>query len=250
MNFFFGRYDDFDSAMRAGLKYKDTGWNNPQLAHNVVDRRPVTLGDGRVSPADHFQPCHYAATFWLAKIIADSSRIVDLGGAGGASYEIFQAYCSLPSGAVWQVVDKPEMVDLGRKRHAALDSPALVFEERIDPAEPCDVLLVSGCIQYLEDPLGEADPANGLVEAFHTAPKHVLINKIPTRDGNDIWTLQNLGPTAVPYRVFSRETLFRYFQSRGYRLKDSWVVAEIGVEIPFHPQYSQSTISGLLFEQT
>ncbi len=250
MNFFFGAYQSFKMAADAARKYKPVGWDNAEIAHNVVDRPHIAPGAARPLAADSFQPCHYAATFWLSKIIDGSSRIVDLGGGGGTSYEIFEAYCGLPSGAAWQVVDEPAMVALGRARHAALGSRAIRFEDHIDPAETCDVLLISGCIQYLEDPLGEQTPGAGVIEAFAERPRHVLINKVPLRDGSDIWTLQNLGPTATPYRVFSQDDLLCYFESRGYRLKDSWVVAEIGVEIPFHPKYSISTMSGLLFERT
>ena len=91
-----------------------------------------------------------------------------------------------------------------------------------------DILFASGALQYLETPL------DAILACLPRRPPHLVLNKVPLSDGPEVWTIQSVGGAAlVPYHVMNREQFLGRMGRLGYRLLDSWTVAEYGARIPF-----------------
>jgi putative methyltransferase (TIGR04325 family) len=240
MNQFLGVYGSVEEAAATAVRLKALGWNEPGIAAVLVaDGAPDLFADR----SQLFQPCHYAAMFWISKRIGAGRQLVDLGGAGGISYELYTRYAELPPGARWHVVDFPELIQRGERRHAAARD-ILTFGSSLAAAPRCDILHTAGCLQYMKDPFGLAT-GSGILEEMTALPAHIIVNKLPLTDGASFVTLQNLLNSAVPYTVFNRDQVLSYFRRHGYRLADEWRVPELSVGIAFHPRHHVAEPRGL-----
>ena len=76
-------------------------------------------------------------------------------------------------------------------------------------------------------------------------PRHLLLSKLPLRDGPGFVTLQNGGPCFVPQRVFDRGRFLSDFAAIGYELIDSWEDHSLSCWIPFNPTPTVPTYTGL-----
>jgi putative methyltransferase (TIGR04325 family) len=235
MNQFFGVYRSFEEALAAAERFTAVGWNEPGIAGVLVSAAPFDpAASASWDGTQLFQPCHYAAMFWMGRRIRPDSQIVDLGGAGGISYEIHTRYSDLPPGTRWHVVDLPELVERGKLRHANT-ATALTFGSRLADAPACDILHTAGCLQYMENPFGFTN-GTGILEQMAAMPTDIIVNKIPLTNGRSFTTIQNLLQSASPYNVFNRADVLAYFRKHGYQLIDEWRVSEISVAIPFHSE--------------
>jgi putative methyltransferase (TIGR04325 family) len=240
MNLFFGLYDSFEDAERAAAEFNKVGWDDEGIAK-------VLVHENSDEPPQLFQTSQFAVMLWLSKLIKSGTGILDVGGAGGIFYEICMRYGLLAAPLRWHVVDVPEMVKRGIARHQRLNSSMISFGTNLVEAPASDIMLMLGVIQYLPDPLGEKGP--GILEAVKELPTHVVINKVPLIDDGEVWTLQNHVTSVMPYRLFSRRKFIEYFEAHGYRLRDRWLVPELNVDIPFHPERSLSVFEGVHFER-
>lgn len=238
MNLYFGVYNSYSEARENTPSYIPSGWNNENIAELLIGSKRSRIESGT------FQSAHYITLFWLLRLLRNNMQVIDYGGAGGISYELFTQYCNAPPGLKWHVVDVAASVERGKLRHNS--NTAISFGASLVEAPPSDFMLVSGCLQYVEDPLGQLH--DSIVDQLCRRPQFILINKIPLTERKDFWTLQNVGPSIVPYHVFCRDRLTSFFESKGYTLRDWWTVPEIGVDIPFHPRFRVPRNSGLLFE--
>jgi len=240
MNPFFGLYDSFEDAQRAATGLNKVGWNDEGIAQ-------VLVHEDTEEPPQLFQTSQFAVMLWLAKLLESGHSILDVGGAGGIFYEICSRYGLLSVPLRWHVVDVPEMVKRGIARHQRLNSSMISFGTELAEAPAADIMLMLGVLQYLPDPLGEKGP--GVLEAVKALPSHILINKVSLTDEGEVWTIQNYVTTATPYRFFSRRKFMAYFEAHGYRLRDRWLVPEISVAIPFHPDRTLPCLEGFHFER-
>jgi len=240
MNPFFGVYDSFEDAERAATGLNKVGWNDEGIAK-------VLVHDDDEGPPQPFQTSQFAVLLWLSRLLEAGHAILDVGGAGGVFYEICSRYGLLSVPLRWHVVDVPETVKRGIERHQRLKSSMISFGTDLVDAPPADIMLMLGVLQYLPDPLGEKGP--GVLEAVKALPAHILINKVSLTDDREMWTIQNCVTTAAPYRFFSREKFMAYFDAHGYRLRDRWLVPEISVTIPFHPERTLPCLEGFHFER-
>lgn len=246
MNQFFGVYRSVADASASAERLTRVGWNEPEIAGTLIPDAPYDPSSP--NKFGRFQPCHYPAMFWIDKRVRPGSKIIDLGGAGGISYELYTQYSALPPNARWQVVDLPELIERGKRRHAGTANEVLTFSSRLGDFLECDIFHTAGCVQYLDDPFGFFG-GRGLLEQMVDRPPHIIINKIPLTDGNPFVTLQNLLRSASPYHVFNRDEVLAYFRKHGYRLIDEWRVAELAIGIPFHAKLYMSELSGLYWSR-
>lgn len=240
MNPFFGLYDSFENAERAATAFNKVGWNDEGIAK-------VLVHENTEEPPQLFQTSQFAVLLWLSKLVRSGNAILDVGGAGGVFYEICSRYDLLSVPVRWHVVDVPEMVKRGIARHQRLKSPMISFGTDLLEAPASNIMLMLGVLQYLPDPLGEKGP--GILEAVKALPSNILINKVSLTDDGEVWTIQNHVTTAMPYRFFSRQKFMAYFEAHGYRLRDRWLVPEISVAIPFHPERTLPFLEGFHFER-
>lgn len=242
MNLMYGVFDSRGEAEAFVAGFGKAGWDDEALAKVLTEGSEPTAAE---QPPKVLQTSQFAVMLWLTKLLRPHGTVTDLGGAGGGFYELCARYGLLDPLRRWHVVDMPEVVKRGDERHAALKSSKISFGTDLEAAPPADILLALGCLQYMPDPLGERGP--GIVEAVGSSCEAILINKVPLIDGDDVWTAQNYVSAASPYRLFNRQKFLDYFERRGYRQLDRWVVPELTVEIPFHPERAMTELEGFCF---
>ena len=166
----------------------------------------------------------YPMIFWLSRLVHSHSGLFDLGGHVGTKYRAYRSYLDLPESFRWIVCDLPHIVDAGRRLSSEL--PNLQFTTDRKAANGSSVLIASGALQYADFDLGD------MLDELDSPPQHLLLNKVPTHDGPDIYTLENLHHTVVPYRIFNRQDFQKAIESRGYALVDKWMIHEHSVRVP------------------
>lgn len=191
--------------------------------------RPGTLGgyDHReVVDVAYREMCEvkhwdYPILFWLERLLATSSRIVDAGGHMGTKYRAFRSHLRLDRNVEWIVYDLPAMVRAGRELAREDRIEGLRFVDTLSEVPAADILLASGLLQYLDIPLSD------LLRALPRLPPHVLLNKVATRDGDSIYLLEDLSAAEVPYQVRDRREVPRTLTALGYAVVDEWTIPSL-----------------------
>ena len=106
-----------------------------------------------------------------------------------------------------------------------------------------DLILMSGCLQYIETPVVE------LLQQLPNCPDHLIINRTPLHPERSCVTLQNIGWMVSPYQTFCRGEFIAGIESLGYELVDAWFDRDHTCWIPFYPEYSIEAYSGLYFRR-
>ena len=203
-NVYRGVYASFDQA-RAAIG-NAAGYDSEAGSQLYRDRI------GTVLPED------YAVLFHLRPLVASVKSVYDFGGHIGLHFHAFRTKLELPPTLQWTVSDLPAVTREGESiaRSRGLDTQ-LHFKNGWDGLDGSDVCLSSGALQYLE-----AGALHTALAACSKPPKHVLLNKLPVRDGASFVTVQDVWVFKAPYTVFGRSELIVQMQSLGYALKDSW----------------------------
>lgn len=142
----------------------------------------------------------------LRTAVATGGRlnVIDFGGSLGSTYRQCRQFLNVVTSLRWSVVEQPHYVERGRAR---FQTDELRFhrdlEESAQEAAP-DVVLVSGVLQYLENPYRVLDESRAL------GARTILIDRTPWVGGpDDIITLQvvppEIFPARLPFRIFGRE---------------------------------------------
>jgi putative methyltransferase (TIGR04325 family) len=229
-NFQFGYYPSLTQAAAVIPFRFRSGWNNDASAQHYIDM--------------FSQPSAYAVLFWLSRLLRENTCVLDLGGGVGQTYHAYLRRTPLPNNVSWYVVDVAAAVELGRRRAIIDRSHGLSFETDIAQVPGPDILVSSGAIQFMGDPLP------GVLDALAALPGWIIINKLVLTQRPTYWTLHNIGTGMTTYQIFNETQFLRYFTDRGYVIRDRWAVPEISMEIPFHPEGFVPTATGLCFERT
>lgn len=178
----------------------------------------------------------YPVLYWLQRLAPIISCIVDAGGHTGVKYRAFARHLDLDR-IEWVVFDLPTMVSAGRAK-ARPEDRTLSFVDRIEDAPAAEVLLASGLLQYLDTPLVD------LVRRMRVLPEYILLNKVATRDGPAVVTLENFGLAEIPYQIRRRDEIPSALAELGYDIVDEWIIPSLAHEIPTHPELGRSTSRG------
>jgi putative methyltransferase (TIGR04325 family) len=226
-----GIYPTYEAALAAVPDSRQAGWNHENSARLWVDQiDPVKLST-------------YPIFFWLSQLFGENDALVDVGGSIGLTYYGYRRLGRLPSGATWTVVEVTKIAEQGALIAQAEGAATLKFVDQVTAAGRCDVLLSAGALQFMPTSLP------GLLESLPTAPRYILLNKLPITAGEDCWTLQNYGPAVTPHRLFNEDSFLQYFDTHGYRLRDRWAVQDLDCLIPFHPERFIKAFAGFVFER-
>jgi putative methyltransferase (TIGR04325 family) len=231
-----GVYRTFSEASSAIPRNYRIGFNQSVIHNDSVSKATANCEIGEFNPRD------YPILFWLKSIIENDSSIFDLGGSVGLGYYSYRKYITYPDNFSWIVQDVPEVVLAGKKLASQYDSPGLSYTIEFEDIEKADILLTCGTLQYLEPSLIE------LLQPLAVKPKHILINRIPSYDGQTYYTLQNIGFALTPYKIQNRSEFIKSLELIGYELIDSWHDNRTCV-IPFHPDRFVSGYHGFYFRQ-
>jgi putative methyltransferase (TIGR04325 family) len=176
---------------------------------------------------------------WLERLLPEINCLLDVGGHMGVKYRAFRERLGLDDrGLRWIIYDTPVMVRAGRERAAADGLHALAFIERLDDAPAVDLMLCSGLLQYLDIPFPD------LMRQLPTRPRHMILNKVATRDGKAVVMLENFGAAEVPYQIRDRVEFVSSVGALGYEIVDEWVLPQFAHVIEADPTLGASTSRG------
>jgi len=225
-----GIYRSYAEALADVPKTRLAGWDHDDSSTLWVDQiDPVKLST-------------YPVFFWLNRLLAEGSRVVDVGGSIGLTYYGYRRYAGLPKDATWTIVEVPKICAQGERIARREQAVNLRFVSRAAQAGAADLLLSAGALQFMPESIP------GLLESLPNVPRYLLLNKLPVTPGEDCWTLQNYGPAVTPNRLFNEGAFLDYFEKAGYRLRDRWAIEDLNCLIPFHPRRFIRHFSGFLFE--
>jgi putative methyltransferase (TIGR04325 family) len=180
----------------------------------------------------------YPVLFWLRRLAPLTRSLLDAGGHMGTKYRAFRSYLDLDDEIEWIVYDLPTMVRAGRERAKNDGLSRLRFIDSLAEAPDADVLLASGLLQYLDIPFGD------LLRELPAMPRHLLLNKVQTREGPSVVTLENFIHAEVPYQIRDRAAFVASLDALGYDIIDEWTIPSLSHEIRTHPHLGSSTSRG------
>jgi putative methyltransferase (TIGR04325 family) len=225
-----GVYRSYAEAIADVPPTRLAGWDHEESANLWLNQ------------IDPVRPSTYPVFFWLKHFYGENSALLDIGGSIGLTYYGYRRYCTMPANATWNVVEVPHIAARGAEIAQRECAVGLTFTSQIANVRHCDILLVAGALQFMENSVP------GLLESLPNKPRHLLLNKLPITPQEDCWTLQNYGPAVTPNRLFNEDMFLAYFASHGYRVRDRWAVQDIDCLIPFYPQRFIREFTGFLFE--
>lgn len=212
--------------MRAVRSSKLAGYNHPSVA-------PVTY-----ESMCQLALWDYPVLYWLTKLLPEAPRVLDAGGHMGTKYRAFRPHLA-EVGCEWWIYDLPAIVQAGRERAQADGLTKLQFVDDLSAVPECHILLASGLLQYLDVPF------QSLLTRLGHRPKHLLLNKVATRAGQSVFTLENFGHAEVPYQIRNYDELLTTLRSLRYEIVDTWEIAALSHVVPTHPELGASRSLGL-----
>jgi putative methyltransferase (TIGR04325 family) len=230
---FRGVYPSFAAAQASAPPSKPIGYDIPEAAAMYKERTR------QVYPSD------YPVMFWLERLWRAGARdVFDVGGHIGVSYYAYRRYLQYPQALTWTVMDVPAVVEEGRRWAAEQDRErSLRFTDRVEDLTDDDVLFASGSLQYLPDSLAER------LAATRRRPRALLLNLLPVHPTKYYYTLQSIGVSFCPYRIYARTSLLASLREAGYTLRDSWANPEKSCYVAFDDEHSLKGYAGFLFER-
>jgi putative methyltransferase (TIGR04325 family) len=192
--------------------------------------------------ADVIRESDYPALFYLAPIASRLKNVLDLGGNVGNLFYAYRDHLEFPDDLNWMVHDLPAIHLAGRKFAKDRNETRIHFVDDLSTAASADALLIFGALHYFE-----SLPA--IVKSLSALPKHILVNRSPCSDGEDIITVQDVGSYLVACKLHGFKTLFAEMEALGYVLRAKWPVYERKFRVPLYPESSSRTYSGFYLER-
>ena len=226
---FAGAYPTREAALAAIPKGERGGYRDPTAVEVSFEAM------ARVAPWD------YPVLFWLDRLGERKSRILDAGGHMGTKAMAFAPLLPALAGPEghWTVWDTPTVIGAALGAQAAGRVPRHVrFTDDLGNVEAMDILLCSGLLQYLDISLTD------LVTRLPERPAHIVLSKVATREGEEVVTLERIGPVRVPYRIRNRDAFEAELEELGYEMLDNWGAPELSHVIPTHPALGASVSRG------
>jgi len=194
-----GRYTSFDAALRAcgGAGYET------RSVVEVVARKTARLR--QELPTRSNRPALPLVESWIMLAVARAAigrsnvHVLDLGGACGAHMFRARAFFGDSLPLQWTIVETAEMISAARG-HGLEDGARYFssFDEAIAVAGKPDLLLCSGALQYVPDPMAMLD------SMLVAGAGHICITRVPVAvSGGGFYSVQrtrlsNNGPGAMP----------------------------------------------------
>ena len=227
---FIGAYPDFASATA----------HAPKGAPNTYDDDNVAPLNFELMSKVHIWD--YPILFWLSKLLGPGNHVLDAGGHFGTKYIAFEDLLVLKN-IRWSVHDLPAIIRAARAaQHNGEVPEALNFIDAVDDGGAADILLASGLLQYLDQPFAK------LVNSLPVPPKTILLNKVATREGPTVVTLEKIGPARLPYQIRNRAMFEAELVQMGYAIRDCWEIPSLARVIGTHPGLGPSKSLGYCLE--
>lgn len=203
-----GAFASAAEAAASAPPAQSTSYDQPQAAALYRDRI------GRLYTED------YPAIVWLRRALdSGARRVLDLGGHVGIAYHSYQKAMPYPEGLDWLVCDVPAVARAGAELAEVMRQPPgtrLAFTSDWSEADGRELLFSAGCLQYLEETLGQR------LAALKVRPRWLIVNLLPLHESQAFWTLQHIGAATLPYRIQRRDAFFAELHALGYQTVDTW----------------------------
>jgi putative methyltransferase (TIGR04325 family) len=228
-----GRFATFDAA-RAWLPA------TPGFVHERFTDEYVNERSKRIYTFD------YPVLVWLRHAFDQgAASILDVGGSIGNHFYAYQRYLSYPAQIQWTVFELPAFIQQGRDVALQRAAKPLHFTDALTPEVlSADIWIAAGVLEFMEfNQLGD------MLDQAARRPTHIIINKLPLWNRDDIVSTQNIGfGSFVPHRVYNRSTFVAALESRGYKLLDEWEVPDRSFTSLGAPEDCFECYSGLYFK--
>lgn len=207
------------------------GYGAPEILDRVLEAS-LAVYEGRAlheRDSVNFDRIDYSwpvlvGLLWSATRNAGSLRVIDLGGSLGTSYRQNRKFLAGLTDVSWAVVEQPTFVAAGRDH---FEDDALTFHETIAAASTTRprVGLVSGSLQYLEDPHG------ALADLTASGLAMLIVDRTPVHSGaDDRLTLQHVPPSIYPATypawLLSRSKLLEALSDLGWTVVEEFETLE------------------------
>jgi putative methyltransferase (TIGR04325 family) len=221
---YFGDYPTFDAAV---ADCTTDGYSNDQIVARVSEQTEEVkdrfsgqatsvLLDGRIMQ-------NLAATLLAISSGARATlSVLDFGGGLGIHHYQMSPFLAVQSKLSWLVCETEVMVREGNRRGR---SPGLQFVSSLDEAHgPFDLVLASGAIQYLPDPLETLARLAQLSD-------HLLLNRLPlVPSDRDRLTVHKVDPAiypaVIPTWFLSERRWFARLEALGFEVTMRWEVPQ------------------------
>ena len=228
---FTGAYKSYAEAVSNTRKSSLIGYDNDEIVS--VSQEAMT----QIASWD------YPVLFWLDRLLKPQAHILDAGGHVGTKFLAFRRLLDLRD-ISWTVYDLPALVRAGKKMLAEDASiKGLGFSDDLAAVAHVDILLASGLMQYLDKSFAQ------LISELPNPPDKIILNKVATRDGETIVTLEQIGNAQVAYQIRNRQMLQQSFQDAGYEIVDDWVIPDLAHRITTHQQFGPSASRGYVLSR-
>jgi putative methyltransferase (TIGR04325 family) len=223
-----GVYASYEAAMAALPPGQSDGFDTPVVTDFFLKSQFM------------FNPGDYPVLLRLQQILREGNSVFDLGGGFGQCYYAYQGFLHFPAGVRWVVCDVEGFARLGETVANERKVDALRFTSDRKAAEGASIYLTNGALHYIEQDLSE------ILSELPTKPRHVLVNRIPTYDGEPYYTVQNGIRCYLAHKVMNTRQFIEGIEKLGYERVDQWSLPR-SLRVPFHPKQFVPHYQGFYF---
>ncbi|MBR0668048.1 methyltransferase, TIGR04325 family [Roseomonas hellenica] len=184
----------------------------------------------------------YPALFHLDTNREAIRTVFDLGGNAGAMFYRYDEHLRWPADFAWTICDSPKNLEYAARHAKKRREERLLFTTMPETMDGSDLLLISGALQYYQDPVG-------MVAAAPNRPRFILVNRSPLTSMGTYAVIQDVGHWLAACVVHNRNRLYQGLQALGYVLRDEWPAPEFEIQVPESPAFSVAQYSGFFMER-
>jgi putative methyltransferase (TIGR04325 family) len=237
-NVFKGDYRSWQDAVASS-----EGYDANQIMEKVRNSLLKVKNGGAVYERDSvlFDEVQYSwpllsALLWIASRNGNRLHLIDFGGSLGSSYFQNRRFLAHLSELSWNIVEQAKFVECGRRK---FEDGILAFHTTIEEcrtARPCDTILLSSVLPYIERPHELLD------SILATRFEYVIIDRTPLLlwGKKDRLTVQavpsHIYRASYPAWFFGRIDFLRHFEGRYEQVAEFDALAgaiRVGVSLAF-----------------
>jgi len=185
----------------------------------------------QVAKAESTRESDYAMLFFLSAIKRELKSVFDFGGGIGNLFYVLDRHLHFSDELVWTIFDLPTKAQSALAFAKLKNENRVTFATELSSASGADLFVAVGALHFFEPTLAE------LLRPLSSLPRHVILNRTPFSDAEDIITVQDYGDWAFPCKLHSVTKLVSGMKGLGYDLVASWPVHERWLNVPLHPEY-------------
>jgi len=223
----FSSWEDAENYLKA---HGEGDYSKPEIAEQVLQSiqavrrgKAVFERDGVLfDKADYNYPilATLFRTILRCRLDKDKVNVLDFGGSLGSTFFQNREYLSDLMPFEWHICEQPLFVEIGKE-----EIPEIKFHKNIkdyvDEGYSCDILLLSGVIQYFDN------PRQWLADLLEYPFKYVIIDRaFFNTEPKDRLGIQYVPPSiydaCYPVWLLNKEDICTQIKNAGYDLVDEW----------------------------